>query len=111
LNRLFTEKAGIRIKTSKQFIRGRERGMGAFRREGILTGIVRAQTQRVRIISGADRWSRVIIWEVEMQSRRGERMADEMGVRARRINGVCRHEVLERRRGVRVSGIRIFSIC
>lgn len=86
-------------------------GCGALRRVDILTGMVKAQTQRVRIMSGVDRWSRVIAWDMEMGVGVGERRVDEMGVSMSKISGVCRQEVLERRKGVRVSGRRIFSIC
>lgn len=44
---------------SSEFNRGRERGSRGRWRRRSLTGIVKPETQRVRKISGEDRWSRV----------------------------------------------------
>jgi len=47
----------MRIRRRSVFSRGRDRGEGDRRRAIRLMGIVRAHTQSVRRISGAERWS------------------------------------------------------
>ena len=89
---------------------GREREEGDRRRVIELIGVVRAQTHKVNIIRGADRWSRV---------RSGPRERDEwvdgwsevaMKARIKRCMGRARQALGSIRRGVRRRGRMIFSI-
>jgi len=89
---------------------GSESGRWVLERVGRLTGIVRAQIQRVRMISGAERWSRVMGWAVENIVVDGGRIIVEIGIIVRRVREECRHVSGVKNRGVRVSGRRIFSI-
>lgn len=57
----------------------------------ILIGTVRAHTQRVRRISGAERWSVEKIMEVERVEDEGEKAARDGGRRRRGTKGVERH--------------------
>lgn len=51
------EKAKIRTMVKRVFNIGRDSGEGERRRGKRLTGRVRAQTQKVKVIRGAERWS------------------------------------------------------
>ena len=76
-----------------------------------LTGMVRAQIQRVSMMRGAERWSSVMVGEVERGGVIGGRVVEEMGRVRRRIVGIVRHWEWDMRRGVSRMGRRIFSIC
>lgn len=104
------ENARIRIVIKRVFNRGSDIGEGERRRGRRLTGRVRAQTQRVRVIRGAERWSvkkRGFRVSILLNGKYNEEdRVDKINVvigKVRQVRGV-------KSKGVRRRGIRIFSI-
>jgi len=80
----------MRIIIRRIFKRGRERGAGEVRRGISLIGIVRAQTQRVKRIRGAERRSAEKARVGEKIEEEGGKMAREAGIRRRGVREAVR---------------------
>lgn len=63
------------------------------------------------MISGEERWSKVIDCAVEDIVMEGVMIIVEIGVMIKRVSEEWRHAVGDMSSGVRITGRRIFSIC
>lgn len=75
-----------------------------------LIGIVRPHTHRVRIISGADRWSIESSGEGEKDGWEGKKREEEANVRRKNIGGQTRQLGVIDKKSMKKRGLRIFSI-